>query len=493
MPTFTPIGTVINTKSTISSRSSVTLVQNGTNADDTFWQIPNSMPIPWYGVNNTNIFVGSNSYVTIGAGTNIYTPNYSNVKGLVVASRDNSAGYVGYKSYPDYLLIHFEGGNTSSGGLSGTLCWDIKLFKDGVVELVTDTSARFQPGAGNTSFITNQVIPGYFTFTPVADTSYVFVPTSDMTGYTLTAGAHYELPILVQDTFTGADGTDIIGRTTEIGSKVWASYGGAAVWKINTNQAAPTTLAWDHAVYVDAGVYNNFSYSIKIGTYDAQQQIFYRVIDDLNYWVLQGGTLYYSIAGTWSYSKGVNSALTIASGDVIRIDVSGDVHTIFKNGTQIYTDTRSTHNTATATKFGFSGNSTTMRLDDFTVYTLTVTGNNYTKSLSDSISVTDTALTTQRIMSKSLSDTVTFSDSFTKVTTRTYTKALNDTLTLSETIEKAFQRKFADIVNIQEVNEGEIAVLAKQIIQKIHLQGEFQVKVYQDGELQKTIKIEAYL
>lgn len=174
------------------------------------------------------------------------------------------------------------------------------------------------------------------------------------------------MAVIVRDTFTAADGTALIGRTTEVGGKVWSTYV-AQTWQITANRAAPVSQAWDHPVYVDAGVSDNVAFSITCADYiSSTQQIFWRIVDDINSFCIQGTTIYSIYDNAWYQAGTIPSAFV--TGDVVRIEVVGNISTIFRNGTQIAQIDSPDHTTGTG--YGFNTNNTATRFDNFTVETL---------------------------------------------------------------------------------------------------------------------------
>lgn len=175
------------------------------------------------------------------------------------------------------------------------------------------------------------------------------------------------MAILAQDTFNRANSTTIGTATT---GQAWTAYVAATTlrWGISSNQALPNRLSWDDPTFINVGQADNLAYQITVATYHAQNQIMWRIgSSGRNYFVLQANEVYRVINDAWVL-MGTVTAYT--SGAIIRIELTGNIHKVFVNGTQRLQFTDATHNTAT--RFGFGANSTTCRYDNYLVETLAV-------------------------------------------------------------------------------------------------------------------------
>ncbi len=169
-------------------------------------------------------------------------------------------------------------------------------------------------------------------------------------------------PPIVKDSFNRPNSTTTLG-TTETG-QIWQSYGTNNVWGIQSNMAYPVTPVWDYPVYVDAGVSDNVVLQMRINTSHSQQQIMWRMVDgNKNYFRIQGNDVRVFTGGS-SLLLGTISP-GIVSGDLIRIELTGEKHVVLVNNIPRLTFYNSTH--LNGTKFGFSANSTTQRIDDFLI------------------------------------------------------------------------------------------------------------------------------
>jgi hypothetical protein len=244
------------------------------------------------------------------------------------------------------------------------------------------------------------------------------------------------MTILVQDTFTGSDGTALIGRSTEVGSKAWQRYNASNNWTIQGNQAAASASVWDTPFYVDAGVSDGTFTITCAGYISSTQQIFWRIQDNTNYWVLQSKDVYYSINGTWTKVGAIGAVVT---GDIIKFELSGDSIKIYQNGALQVSLTNSLYQTAT--KYGFSSNNSSTRYDDFTIEGVGSQPQNFNVSVSDTVTLSDSVSKTTTQL-KTLTDTVTLSDTVTKNKTR----ALSDSIVASDSVVKSKTRVLSDSI-----------------------------------------------
>lgn len=172
----------------------------------------------------------------------------------------------------------------------------------------------------------------------------------------------HENPTIVHDSFNRTDNTTTLGITDT--GQVWQKYG-TGVWGIQNNQAYPTTLNWDFPAYIETGVSDNFDFSVKYAVAHTSNQIMWRITSSLNFFVISGSNVRRVVNNTWVT---LGTIPTLVNDDVIKIQVRGNVHTIFVNGIQRAQVTDSAH--LTGTKVGFSTNSTTARIDDFIIRTV---------------------------------------------------------------------------------------------------------------------------
>lgn len=167
------------------------------------------------------------------------------------------------------------------------------------------------------------------------------------------------LPVPITDSFTAADGTALVGRTTEQGGKTWAALDTGATATINSNQA---TFAALHAVGFNTGV-TAFTVSFKNVSAVANASFFVRHpgTNTLN------GIRLQQVSGTWQWVKdgsvAQNTSIAVSAGQTVSADVSGNVHTVTIGGvSNTYTDAGSSYTSAT-----FVGGSNGLVADDVLV------------------------------------------------------------------------------------------------------------------------------
>jgi len=120
-------------------RTGLTTIVNGV-ADDANITIGDiGFNFPLYGaLYRSDIFAGSNGYLTFGFGTNAYS-NLSRTnpgRALMVMAADRSWLYVGVQQGAGSFRIRWEGSDGSSGGTS--MIWEATLFASGVIQLAID-------------------------------------------------------------------------------------------------------------------------------------------------------------------------------------------------------------------------------------------------------------------------------------------------------------------------------------------------------------------
>lgn len=161
----------------------------------------------------------------------------------------------------------------------------------------------------------------------------------------------------VLDTFNRADSTDI-GMTGT--GELWRMMGTFGSWGITANQASPVALNWNVPLYVETGLDDDYDYEIRHAVFNTTNQIMWRIVDASNYFIIENTTAIRVVNDVWQ-NKG--SIGTLVNGDLVTIKVRDDIHRIFVNGVEKYAFIDNAH--LTATKLGFSTNSTATRYDDF--------------------------------------------------------------------------------------------------------------------------------
>lgn len=150
---------------------------------------------PFYeGIFRNDVFVGSNGYITFGNGYNYYSglTRTSLGKALAIAAADNSYQQV-FSRQDDpgrSFRIRYEGTNLTGGSIgSPNLVWEVTLFADGTIQLVTGDLA---PRSNALSTLTKGDNTYYTDYPLIANTSIVFLRRS-VTLYDVYQGS-YVLP-----------------------------------------------------------------------------------------------------------------------------------------------------------------------------------------------------------------------------------------------------------------------------------------------------------
>jgi hypothetical protein len=163
------------------------------NGDDTFVQVTGVPSFPFYGVNQTSVYVNSNSSLNFGAGTNAYVGlGFTSQKGVWVNATDRSYQWVGVQNdgSGNWYRVRYEGGSQSYG--STPFDWEVTHFKDGVIQLDIGAYPDVSSYGAASNFITNGVndSTGSNYTNNIANTTIRFTPkTPASSGYTITYGA----------------------------------------------------------------------------------------------------------------------------------------------------------------------------------------------------------------------------------------------------------------------------------------------------------------
>ena len=131
------------------------------------------------------LYVGSNSYVTFGFGSTVsYSLSATNPgRGLLIAAGDRSYTNVWAGQENDTFRIRFEG-NTWAAGTPGTpIVWELTLFPDNVMQLVTGTIPTQPDGV---SLLSNGAFG--LTYAIASNSSWVFQPSGAT--YTIQQGSY---------------------------------------------------------------------------------------------------------------------------------------------------------------------------------------------------------------------------------------------------------------------------------------------------------------
>ena len=96
-------------------------IQNSS-VDDDFVTVPVSFSFNFNGTSYNTLYVGSNAYITFGAGSTLYGGLSASIPGLnkiMIGASDNSYQRVSYISNSSYTRVRFEG-SASTGGVVGS-------------------------------------------------------------------------------------------------------------------------------------------------------------------------------------------------------------------------------------------------------------------------------------------------------------------------------------------------------------------------------------
>ncbi len=186
-PNAPPSGTVQpGVPATLLGSSGMTLVREGTQDDA---NLPVSLPFafPYYGVNRT-VFLGSNSYLSFGAGSsNYWGLSCTNPRvALHVGSADNSwQRYYWVDNGDGSVRVRFEGA-ASTGGIVGSpnIVWEATLYADGKIQLVIGAHNRLTGLSAISNGVADATCLGY---TLAENQSYVFTPSG--ASYSINDGA----------------------------------------------------------------------------------------------------------------------------------------------------------------------------------------------------------------------------------------------------------------------------------------------------------------
>lgn len=146
-------------------------------------------------VYRTNIFLGSNGYLTFGFGSSVYS-NLSLTnpgRGLLVKAADRSYQRVYTKADKPgkSYRVRYEGSGGTSGtpGSSGML-WEVTFFDDGTIQLVTGMLDMAHGDSSGINVLTDGGGVNSTDFTPIANSSFVFTRLSS-TNYMVRTGSYW--------------------------------------------------------------------------------------------------------------------------------------------------------------------------------------------------------------------------------------------------------------------------------------------------------------
>jgi hypothetical protein len=262
------------------------------------------------------------------------------------------------------------------------------------------------------------------------------------------------MTVLVSDSFNRANSTTTLGVTDSYNggtAKTWTTYG-TVTWGIDNNQAYGATAGGGNDfVGVNAGVSDGI-FTVTFSTNPSGGYVVLRALGQNDYLMFQNkGSNYvlyhfksgWTTLGTW--------AKTPAVGDVIQSTLNGTSITITINGAFSQTITDSTNTTATV--FGMATNQSTTHFDNFQIEDLTTggTGTALTLSLSDSITLSE-SFTKVRSGKLTLTDSINATDSKSIKSTRFLSLAdgltIGDTETSTRATINTLVRALSDSINM---------------------------------------------
>ena len=164
-------GTAVSTSSCLQGASGLTVISGSNLADDTFFSI--SIPFSFTWLSQTyapgNVFVGSNSYVTFGAGSAVYHslgPNNPNVPTFFIGSQNMQSTSIAQGEHALGWLLRYEGVNL---GATNSNVWEILFKQAGGLEICTGVFTTTDSGV---SAISDGVSQYLATFKLVPGTKY---------------------------------------------------------------------------------------------------------------------------------------------------------------------------------------------------------------------------------------------------------------------------------------------------------------------------------
>jgi hypothetical protein len=153
------LGSASLTSSTPTSPGALTFTGN---ADDGYWTIPLPFNISFAGSSYNTIYVGTNTYITFGGGSNLYyslgltTPAFPKI---MISCADNSCQRIYYGtegSSPNRTFrVRYEGTNSTSGTLgSPNMVYEVIFYENAPTEfdIQIGSNARVSSGPGFSSF-----------------------------------------------------------------------------------------------------------------------------------------------------------------------------------------------------------------------------------------------------------------------------------------------------------------------------------------------------
>lgn len=183
---------------------------------------------------------------------------------------------------------------------------------------------------------------------------------------------------MLVDTFNRADSTSVLGTTSD-GTATWVTQTGT--WGISSNKAYQSSATGgDLMATVDAGVSDGILQvtlaTIPTSLASKRPALLFWYQNTTNFFMFQatpgGYTVWQVVGGTATVEGSIST--TPASGDVVKVRLSGHTIDYYLNGTHGGTHTNASYGTATKHGLYTSSADTSTRFDDFSLLPLPLRG-----------------------------------------------------------------------------------------------------------------------
>lgn len=184
--------------------------------------------------------------------------------------------------------------------------------------------------------------------------------------YVDNAGATVRKKILTADSFARSDSATSLGNAEN--GNAWTAYGGAT-FGIKDGQAYNVNGTNNGFAVYDT-LQANGRIVVTLANFNGDLGIYFRATDAQNCFrfVRSGGTAYLQkYQASSSPTTLASGAISIANGDIMSVEMTGDVITCFLNGAQILTATDAFNNTNTRHGIGNATGNTNGRWDNFRI------------------------------------------------------------------------------------------------------------------------------
>ena len=205
------------TSSSLNSSQAGWTVSFASNADDSNLSIPLGFNTIFNGLTYSSVFIGSNTYITYGAGSSNYSGlSYSNpnIPGIHLGSADNSYQLVMYRSENsgNTLRIRYEGTQSTGGSLgSPNIVYELIYFKDSSKVLVALGTTRSGGVQGLTNGSTLLASFPDANLGIVAKPAYYMISAGPVLASARSGSIATNIGMTITDTITSTGGT---GTTT---------------------------------------------------------------------------------------------------------------------------------------------------------------------------------------------------------------------------------------------------------------------------------------